>query len=72
MSHTYNIECDECYEKFCECHPYIQLDVIEEKVDADTPKSMTFCDKTCRDNHLEHNHLDENDYDEYTNNEGII
>lgn len=39
MSHTYDIECFECGDKFCDCHPFVWIDEDEDR--------YIFCTVSC-------------------------
>jgi len=38
MSHTFNMECAYCHEKFCQCHPYVTNEETGEE----------YCDENCK------------------------
>lgn len=50
MSHTYNIECGQCSERFCECHPYWFVDEGENEGEE-------FCCEKCVRGYFEDNKL---------------
>jgi len=53
MSHTYNIECEQCYEKFCQCHKSTYL-TLKDIVTGEL-RDATFCSESCADEWLENN-----------------
>lgn len=46
MGHTFDMECEECNQKFCQCHDYVYHDTE----DGDR---LIFCSKSCKEEHLD-------------------
>ena len=53
MSHTYNYSCENCDEKFCQCHPTIHVSTICKFTSHKTNFDYTFCNYNCFTNWLD-------------------